>query len=255
VGSQEVDLTSAASVDELRRILRPPDAVVMASALTPEHGRDRAAFLKNVRMADHVAAALGEIRCAHLVYISSDSVYDSGCEEVSEESCCETGDMYGLSHIVREKMLADACQSAGTRLAIVRPGAIYGAGDTHNSYGPNRFMRSALRDGKITLFGRGEELRDHVYIDDVTRIVELCLRHGSSGVLNAVSGTAISFADAAREVAAAAGREVTIETQARRVPIVHRRFNGAVLHGSFPEFQATPFAAGARRAMAELTGA
>jgi len=49
-------------------------------------------------------------------------------------------------HRTRELMLA---AEAKAPLAILRLTAVYGAGDTHNSYGPNRFLRQALKDGRF----------------------------------------------------------------------------------------------------------
>jgi UDP-glucose 4-epimerase len=227
--------------------------VVVTSALTPEHGRDRATFLQNVAMIDNLCACLSNAACAQIVYVSSDSVYDSRCSCVTEDTCCESTDLYALAHIVREKLLAEACQNAKIPLAIVRPCAIYGAGDTHDSYGPNRFLRTARGDGRIVLFGDGEEERDHVYIDDVTGIIRECLLRASVGVINSVSGTAVPFHEAARKVVVAIGRPVAIESAPRRVPIVHKRFDPAALFQAFPGFEPTPLDAGLRKSLAELS--
>lgn len=254
VGRAEVDLIAPDAIRKLRAILQRDDAVVVTSALTPEKGRDRATFLKNVAMIDNLCATLGQAACAHIVYVSSDSVYDSRFTQINEETCCDSSDLYALAHIVREKLLAEACQSANTPLAIVRPSAIYGAGDTHDSYGPNRFLRTARTEGKITLFGQGEEARDHVYIDDVTQIILECLLRGSTGVINAVSGTALTFHEVARKIVAAIGRPVAIETTARRVSIVHKRFDPAALFQAFPGFVTTSLDAGIRRSLAHLSG-
>jgi nucleoside-diphosphate-sugar epimerase len=242
------------AIRKLRAILQRDDAVVVTSALTPEKGRDRATFLKNVAMIDNLCATLGQAACAHIVYVSSDSVYDSRFTQINEETCCDSSDLYALAHIVREKLLAEACQSANTPLAIVRPSAIYGAGDTHDSYGPNRFLRTARTEGKITLFGQGEEARDHVYIDDVAQIILECLLRGSTGVINAVSGTALTFHEVARKIVAAIGRPVAIETTARRVSIVHKRFDPAALFQAFPGFVTTSLDAGIRKSLAHLSG-
>ncbi len=254
VGSAEVDLTAPAAAAELAGILRPGDSVVVTSALTPEHGRDRATFLKNVAMIDSLCTSLALSPCAHVVYVSSDSVYDSRFTPVNEETPCESNDLYALAHIVREKLLADACQKAGLPLAIVRPSAIYGAGDTHLSYGPNRFLRTARSETRLVLFGQGEEERDHVYIDDVARIILECLLYGSSGAINAVSGTTHTFQEVARKIASAVGTPVAIETTPRRVEIVHKRFDTAALREAFPEFVATSLDRGIRETLAQLSG-
>jgi UDP-glucose 4-epimerase len=250
VGSREADLTDPSSVNILAAILKPGDALVFCSALTAEKGRDRAAFLKNVRMADHVCAALAAAPCAHVVCISSDSVYGARAENFDEQSCCETDDLYGLAHIVREKLLFSACATASIPLAILRPGAIYGAEDTHNAYGPNRFLRTASATGKIALFGEGEEHRDHIYIRDVARIIQLSVRHRTTGILNAVSGASPSFREIAVLIQQALNGAPVIESLPRRVPIVHRRFDAAALRAALPEFQPTPLDAAIREILA-----
>jgi len=253
VGSAEVDLVALDAAAKLQSIIRCDDALVVTSALTPEKGRDRATFLKNVAMIDSVCTCLADHPCAHIVYVSSDSVYDSRFAQVNEETCCESNDLYALAHIVREKLISEACQRANIPLAIVRPSAIFGAADTHNSYGPNRFLRSALNERNITLFGHGEEERDHVYIDDVVSIIRGCLMHGSTGVINAVSGTALTFQEVAGKIVAALGKPVTIETAPRRVPIVHKRFDATALFQAFPDFVPTSMEVGIQKSLALLS--
>ena len=250
VGSAEVDLTAPSAAAGLAGILQPGDCVVVTSALTPEKGRDRATFLKNVAMIDSLCIGLAKAACAQVVYLSSDSVYDSRFTQINEETPCDSNDLYALAHIAREKLLAEACQSEKLPLAIVRPCAIYGAGDTHDSYGPNRFLRTALREGRIVLFGEGEEVRDHVYIDDVVRIVLESLVHRSWGVINAVSGTALPFCEVARKIVEAIARPVAIETMPRRIPIVHKRFDPAALFQAFPGLTTTSLDTGIRKSLA-----
>ena len=240
VGSREVDLTDGAAIPKLRTILQPGDALVICSALTPEHGRDRSAFLRNLAMVDHVCTVLSTNPCAQVVYIGSDSVYGCGVEDLDEESCCEPGDFYGLAHLVREKMLRTACAASDIPLAVLRAGAIYGSGDTHNAYGPNRFVRTARETGKIVLFGQGEEQRDHIYIADVCRIIQLCIQHRTTGTFNAVSGVSLTFREIADTIAEAVGDDVKVESAPRSVPVIHRRFNPAALRDALPEFRPRP---------------
>jgi nucleoside-diphosphate-sugar epimerase len=227
VSSSEVDLTDPTSVPALRSILRPGDAIIFCSGLTPEYGRDRATFFKNARMADHVAAALETASCSQVVYISSDTVTNPD------------GDFYALAHVVREQILHAACRDR-MPLAILYPGAVFGLGDTHNAYGPNRFVRTALADRMIALFGEGEERRDHIYIRDFARIIQLCVDHRTAGKVNVIVGDAVTFREIALAVDRALGGGIAIESVPRRVPIVHRHADPAPLLAAFPEFTATP---------------
>ena len=253
-GSAEADLTDSAAVEKLGGILSPDDVLVFPAALTPDKGRDAATLMQNLRMAEHVSAVLARVACAHLVYISSDAVYDWRSSLINEESSCEPIDLYALMHIARERMLSSACRNAKIPFAAIRPCAVYGPGDTHNSYGPNRFIRNALAEGVIRLFGEGEEQRDHVYVRDVAEIVRLCILHRSAGILNAVSGCAISFRSLAARVAAAVARAVRVECQPRSGPVTHRHFDITALACSFPSFRPTTLETGIAQSIDAISG-
>jgi len=232
ISSQELDLTLPGAGSVLGALLQPADAVVMTAALTPEKGRDVTTLMKNLRMAENVAAALAAKPCAHFVYLSSDAVYDWRRPLISEAIAPSPTDLYSTMHLAREQMLAAA--TAKVPYCILRPCAVYGPGDTHNSYGPNRFARTALAEGKIRLFGAGEETRDHVFIDDVAAIIELALQHCSTGTLNVVSGRSVTFAEAARLIAGLCPCAVTIESLPRSSPVTHRHFDPTELLRAFP---------------------
>jgi nucleoside-diphosphate-sugar epimerase len=245
ISSRQIDLTADGSPDKLAAEMQKDDAVVMTAALTPDKGRDIATLMRNLRMAESVCVAISRTAPAHFLYISSDAVYDARFSSLlNEESTCDPVDLYSLMHTAREKMLGETCRRTGVPLTIIRPCAIYGPGDTHNSYGPNRFVRTAAKDGKITLFGGGEEMRHHVYVADVAALIQLCILHRSAGVINAITGEAVSFAHLARSVAAGVGKPVTIEQLPRMTPITHRHFDTSGLIRAFPFFRPTPLEIG-----------
>ena len=248
IGSKEIDLIAEGAAEKLAGEIREGDVVVMAAALTPDKGRDIATLMKNLRMGEQVCAALGKVKPAQFVYISSDGVYDARFSSLlNEDSTCEPADLYCLMHVAREKMLDQTCRAAGIPLVIVRPCAIYGPGDTHNSYGPNRFVRTAQKDGKITLFGGGEEKRHHVYVSDVAEVIRLCILHGSTGIINAVTGEAVAFGEVAERIAALTGAKVERLPRGAGSVITHRHFDTSALAKAFPDFKATPLETGLQR--------
>ncbi len=234
IGRLAVDLLKPECVDRLTTLWEPGDAVVVTAALTPDKGRDVGALIKNLRMAEHLASALSKQPCSHLVYFSSDAVYDNGPPVVTEATPAAPADLYGVMHLAREVVFREAAARAGVPYCVLRPSAIYGAGDTHNSYGPNRFIRSALVESRIRVFGAGEETRDHVYIGDVCDMTRLVLLHRSTGILNLVSGQAVTFGWIASEVARLVGGHVEIEQLPRGGPVTHRRFDPAAAIKAFP---------------------
>jgi len=242
LASSELDLAGATSAGQLRGLLRPEDALVFAAALTPEHGRDEATSLTNICMAEHVCAALGTAPVAHVLYISSDAVFADRESLIREDTPRDGAGAYGKMHAARERMLEDASARHGFPLCILRPVAVFGAGDTHNSYGPNRFLRFAVRDRVITLFGQGEEIREHIAIGDLVRLMLLCLERRTSGALNAASGEPVSFAELARRIIRHCPHPVEVrhEPRAPGVAVAHRRFDTSLLRREFAEFRCTP---------------
>jgi nucleoside-diphosphate-sugar epimerase len=253
VGRQEVDLIDSSASEKLRNIVQPDDALVIVSALTPDKGRDTATLMRNLQMASNLCGFLGDATCSHVLYISSDAVYDYRSSLIEESSGSEPSDLFALMHTAREKMLRFACQAKNVPLAIVRPCPVYGPRDTHNSYGPNRFIRTAMSEGVIRLFGQGEEKRDHVHVDDVAAILKLCLVYRSSGVVNAVSGQSISFMDLAKLILAASPRAVKLEFQPRGGPITHRHFDIRALIHAFPGFRPRSVDIGIPQVLAALS--
>jgi len=247
VGSAQLDLSAADASAQLAALLQPGDAVVMAAALTPDKGRDTGTLMKNLRMAESVAIALAAKPAAHLVYLSSDAVYDWRHPLISEATAPSPTDLYSTMHLTREQVLAAATAAAKVPYAILRPCAVYGPGDTHNGYGPNRFARTALAEGRIRLFGGGEETRDHVFIDDVAALIALALAHRSTGVLNLVSGRSATFGEVAAQIAALSPKPVAIESLPRGGPVTHRHFDATALARTFPSHQPTGLSAGLRR--------
>ena len=75
-------------------------------------------------------------------------------------------------------------RSLASPVAVLRP--TWSTGGRHAQFATARtaFAAAAQKDGDITLFGDGEETRDHVHVDDVADLTLRCLVHRSAGMLN-----------------------------------------------------------------------
>ncbi len=246
---RDADLLQDSAAKALAGLLRADDAVVLVSAIAP--ARNAAALMQNLVMAGQLIAALAARSVAHLVYISSDAVYADAANPVTERSCRQPSTMHGMMHAARELMLKTEAKAP---LAILRPSLLYGARDPHNGYGPNRFRRLAAKGEAISLFGDGEEQRDHVFIDDVARLVSLVLAHRSRGELNVATGQSASFHEVADLAVKLSGKSVEIHGTPRQNPITHRHFDITECLKAFPQFHYTPLREGLERAARESAG-
>lgn len=237
IGSREIDLSLPMAATALANKLRATDTVVMLSAITPDKGRGVDAFNKNLAMMQNVCAALEQVGARHLVYLSSDAVYNPKQSLVNESTLPSPTDLYGVMHLAREQM---AQGLSGIPTAVLRVTMVYGAHDTHNSYGPNRFWRMAKKNGTVTLFGNGEETRDHIYIEDVAKLAALCILHKSVGTLNLATGSSHSFKQVAQNVAALFDPLAKVLGTPCGKPITHRSYDTTRLIMAFPGFKFTP---------------
>lgn len=250
--SREIDLCMPEAVAALQRLMRDGDALVIASALTPDRGKDVGTLMRNLAMGQQLSAFLSQAELSQIIYISSDAVYEERASLIREATPTAPASFHGLMHLVREQMVTQAAGASKIPLMIVRPTLLYGAEDTHHGYGPNRFLRTALQSGTITLFGEGEEQRDHLFIRDLARLVSLGLMLKSEGILNVATGRSVSFAEVARLIVESSGEEIRIERRPRSTPITHRHFETAEMARAFPTFRTTSLRCGLTEALDAL---
>ena len=249
LGRDSCDLLAPDAATRLAAELRPDDTLVFVSARAPV--KNVAMLMENMRMGEAVCAALKNQPVAHVVYVSSDAVYKDSAEPLSESSCAEPGSLHGVMHLTREVMLRNEFSGP---LAIVRPTLTYGIDDPHNGYGPNRFRRLAAERKEITLFGDGEEQRDHVAVEDIAELVLRIALHRSTGIVNAVTGEVVSFRTLAEFIAAQFAPPVPIKGSPRVGPMPHnglRPFAPSAALAAFPGFTFTPWREGVATMCAE----
>ena len=242
LGSRDIDLVAETAAEQLAAVFEPEDTLVLVSAVAP--CKDTPGMLQNIAMGAHVCAAIKSQPVDHVLYIGSDAVYVDGISPLSERSPAAPSDLHGTMHLTREIMLKGSSEAP---LVILRPSLLYGAGDPHNGYGPNRFRRLAAEGEAITLFGEGEEMRDHVCVEDVAEVVRLCLLHRSAGILNVATGAATSFRDVAEMVAGHIDQPVPITSTTRQMPVTHRHFDITERLRAFPGLSLTSLEEGLAR--------
>ncbi len=250
----EVDLLMDGAAEILAGLLKPEDCLIVVSAIAP--CKNTHMLADNITMMSAVCAALEQSPVAHVIYISSDAVYSDSNGLLAEDSVTAPDNLHGIMHAARELMVESVV--GGTPLAILRPSLLYGLDDPHNGYGPNSFRRLAAKGEDITLFGEGEERRDHVLIDDVAEIIALVTRHKSHGALTVATGEVVSFKDLAEMVVAQFDIPVAIKGSPRKGPMPHegyRPFDVSACREAFPEFRYTLPAEGVAQVHAEMTEA
>ena len=196
LSSKEADLLTEKGVLTLKNTLYNNDKIIFISALAP--CVDKEMLEKNLLMMTNFIKAITNINLKNILYVSSDAVYEDSLGLISENNNRIVSNYHGNMHIKREKNITKYCDYNNINLTIIRPTLVYGPGDTHNGYGPNKFIRDLNAGNDINLFGKGEEKRDHIYIDDVVNVINHCIINNITGNITLATGKVISFFEIAK---------------------------------------------------------
>ena len=238
----EVDFKKPEASLKLQSLLDQDDFIIIAAAEAPV--KNNAMLLNNINIMKIIIDSILKKNIKRVVYVSSDAVYSDCKNNLIEKSPVEPQSLHGIMHLTREIMLK---QLEHIQLSIIRPTLIYGFKDPHNGYGPNQFFRLASLKKNITLFGKGEELRDHVSINDVSKLIAKVTFSNFEGILNIASGKVISFKDIAKFIQKSYVNKINIIETERVGKMPHdgyRSFNIDKTHSLFPNFKITTVESG-----------
>jgi UDP-glucuronate 4-epimerase len=163
-----------------------------------------------------------------LVYASSSSVYgDAETYPTREVDLPRPLSPYGVTKLAAEQLCTLYAKNFAVPTVSLRYFTVYGPGQRPDM-AFNRFIRAALADAPIELYGTGEQVRDFTYVDD---IVEANLRAARSdvepgSVFNVSGGSSTSINEVLDILAGVAGRELRVNRTAAVAGDV-RRTGGA----------------------------
>ena len=249
-GRKDINLKTNKSPKILNKKIKNNDIIIFISAETP--AKNMKMFFNNIKICDNVCKALEEKKINKLIYISSDAVYSDTPKKINEKSKTVPDSIHGMMHLMREINLQINFKK---KLCILRPTLIYGFGDTHQGYGPNRFINLARKNKDIFLFGKGEERRDHLYIDDLINILFKCIKTNKFGVYNLASGTVNSFNKIAKIAVTLTKSKSKIFNTKRAGLMPHngyRPFNVAFINKNFQNIELNTIENGIKKYLREF---
>ena len=230
-GKSKVNLIENRNILKLKKIISKKDCIVFISAEAPV--KNYKMLYNNLIMSLNFCSEISYNSLNHIIYISSDAVYKDIKKPMTENSLLEPNSLHGLMHKIRESIFKRYFKQ---KLLIIRPTLIYGKEDTHNGYGPNQFLNKTIKKKRIELFGKGEEKRDHVFIDDVTTVIFNCIIKKGVGVINIASGKIITFFNIAKIIKKITGSNLKVKYLKRNGPMPHggyRAFNIGLIKKNF----------------------
>jgi UDP-glucose 4-epimerase len=121
-----------------------------------------------------------EKKCKQFIYTSSMSVYgNSKSNPVNEKNLCSPVSFYGQSKLCSENYIK-LYSKHNINYSILRLFNVYGPGQLLNSLNQGLiriYLNQIFNTNKLYIKGSKNRFRDFIYIDDVTKIIELMIEN------------------------------------------------------------------------------
>jgi UDP-glucuronate 4-epimerase len=165
----EADLRSA----DLTELLAETDVVLHQAAQPGVRLSWGAAFddyvEHNLIATQRLLEAARRVRLQRFVFASSSSVYGNAAAYPTTESTLPRPfSPYGTTKLAAEHLCGLYAANWGVPTVALRYFTVYGARQRPDM-AMHRFLRAAIEDRELELYGNGEQLRDFTHVDDVVR--------------------------------------------------------------------------------------
>ena len=114
---------------------------------------------------------------------------------------------YGITKMKAEKLLQELSEDLGFNLIIIRLTITYSESDPYKR-AMFYFVKQALEDQIIRVYGTGKQKRDFLYIDDAIIGFNKVINEALPGIYNLGYGSSISMTELAEKVAEIIGNEL-----------------------------------------------
>ncbi len=219
IRKKRIDLSKLIETKGLSKIIKKDDIIFFSAAFAPVKNKDM--YNYNIKIAKNFSKIIKKINFSKMIYLSSDAVYSDSKKKINEKSPTKPNSFHGQMHLTRENIFK---KKLGKKLVIVRPTLVYGPNDPHNGYGPNKFIREAKKGKHLKLFGKGEERRDHIFINDLTFMIYQIINKNFIGTYNLASGKVISFNQIAKIIKYSVQKKINLIYIKRNGPMPHKGY-------------------------------
>jgi nucleoside-diphosphate-sugar epimerase len=247
------DIRDAALVQNIIKANRIETIFHLAAQL-PEKNDDASSFDffdTNARGTLNLLNAASLEKVKSFIYGSTISVYSGPPPRlpVTEGHPTQPTSIYAVSKLTGELL----CNTYADKMniAVLRYSGAYGSGE-RESDAVWRFMRQALHNQPLTVYGDGKQTSDYVYIEDIIRGTLLVLEKGRTGVYNIGSGEETSVLTLAEQVLKITGSRSQISFTAKETDRPFRFYLDIAKAQKDLGYRARPLTEGLRNYLQEI---
>ncbi|MFA5083875.1 MAG: NAD(P)-dependent oxidoreductase [Candidatus Paceibacterota bacterium] len=221
----QADLTRKEDVD---RVVKGIDFLVQAAAATSGAegviNKHYSYVVDNAVMNALLFRTALDYKISHLIFLSCTTMYQSSDKPIKEidfDANQEINPNYfggAWTKVYNEKMCEFYSRIGSTKYTVIRHSNLYGPYDKYDLNKSHVFGATVTKvmtnkDGKIIVWGSGEEERDLLYVSDLVDFVELAIakQENKFELFNAGYGSSISVADLVKKIISYSGKDIKIE--------------------------------------------
>ncbi|BBO79772.1 NDP-sugar dehydratase or epimerase [Desulfosarcina ovata subsp. sediminis] len=226
----QADLTNA---EDVERVVKDMDVILQAAATTSgaQEIVNKPYFhvTDNAVMNSLLFKAAFKHNIKHLVFFSCTVMYQSSKTPVKESDFDANEEMFepyfgaGWTKLYLEKMCQFFARIGSTKYTAIRHSNIYGPYDKYDLershvFGATMTKVLLAESDIVTVWGRGDEARDLLYIDDLLRFVDLVINNQESPFVlaNVGYGSCITIKELVQKIIKLSGKNLKIEHDLNR---------------------------------------
>jgi nucleoside-diphosphate-sugar epimerase len=166
----------------------------------------------NVEGTANILETARKLNIPHVIFASTSAVYESNKEyEFTEDLEVSPRLWYSLSKRMAEEVCESYVKNYDLNITILRFFNVFGPKqDIYRKNPPliNYLVKQLRANEAPVLHSNGEQLRDYVHVNDVTRMIDLCLDKKPNDTFNVCSGEVLSVKQIGSYVQEALGTSI-----------------------------------------------
>lgn len=229
----KADLTNP---DDVNRVVAGADVIIQAAATTSGSkdivSRPYIHTTDNAVMNSYIFRSAFERKIGHVVFFSCTVMHQSSESALTETDFDANREIHpryfgvGWTKVYLEKMCEFYSRLETTKYTVIRHTNIYGPHDKFDLERSHVFGATVTKvmtatDGRITVWGTGEEARDLLYVDDLMDFIERAIEKQTDAfrLYNCGAGTAVSIRDLVNKIVEKSNRSLEIAHDLRQPTI------------------------------------